>query len=375
MKVILSGGGTGGHVYPAICIGKALQKIEKDTELLFVGTNKGMEMDIVPKEGVKLKTIKVRGFKRSLSVDNAKAFFEIFTGLFESAKIIKAFKPDVVIGTGGYVCGPVLLMASLMGIPTLIHEQNAVPGITNKILSRFVKRVAVTYKGTEKQFKYEDRVFYSGNPIREGFQAINKEEGLKVLGFDTNLPLILVTGGSSGAKKINLSMGKLAKDCVENKKFQILHVTGKKTYDEVLEYYKVFGIRDFKKGNLKVIPYLSKMAEALSAADLVIARAGAGILSEIAVTGCPALLIPYPFATNNHQEMNARAYEEAGGAKVLLEEGLHETSLFNEVTKLLANNEKRKMMTEAGKKFGKTDSAEIIAKEVMELLKKSRGGK
>lgn len=375
MKVLLSGGGTGGHVYPAICIGRALERLEKGTELLFVGTEKGMEMEIVPKEGIRIKTIRIRGIKRSISIDNIKAFFEVFSGLYSSSKIINEYKPDVVIGTGGYVCGPVLLMAALKGIPTLIHEQNAMPGVTNKILSKFVKRVAVTYKGTEKYFSHQDRVFYSGNPIREGFKVFTKEEGQKELRLNSQLPLVLVTGGSLGARSINKSMGLLAKECVENGKFQIMHVTGNGTYEETLDYYREHGIDDFEKGNLKVIPYLNKMAEALSTAAVVIGRAGAGILAEIAVTGCPAVLIPYPYAANNHQEMNARAYEEAGGGKVIVEKDLCEEILHSTVMELLENDELRKNMTKNGKAYGKLDSADVIAKEVLTLIETSRGAK
>lgn len=375
MKVLLSGGGTGGHVYPAICIGKALEKLAGETTLLFVGTEKGMEMEIVPKEGIEIKTITIRGIKRSLSIDNVKAFFEIFSGLYGSLKIIKDFQPDIVVGTGGYVCGPVLLVAALKGIPTIIHEQNAVPGVTNKILSRFVKRVAVTYKGTEKYFHHQDRVFHSGNPIREGFKIVSKEEGLNELGLNHELPLVLVTGGSLGARKINLSMGLLAKACIESGSFQILHVTGQGTYKEIIEYYKSQGIDDTEAGNLKVVPYLNKMAEALSAADVVVGRAGAGILAEIAVTGCPAIIIPYPFAANNHQEMNARAYEEAGGAIVLLEKQLDEKCLFDEVMLLLEDDKLRVKMSVSGKTYGKLDSADIIAKEAIELVKGQRGKK
>jgi len=375
MKVLLSGGGTGGHVYPAICIGRAIERQEQGTELLFVGTEKGMEMEIVPKEGIRMRTIKIRGIKRSISIDNIKAFFEIFSGLYGSLKIINEYKPDVVIGTGGYVCGPVLLMAALKGIPTIIHEQNAMPGVTNKILSKFVKRVAVTYKGTEKYFKHQDRVFYSGNPIREGFKVFSKEDGMKELRLNSGLPLVLVTGGSLGARSINKSMALLAKECIAKGTFQIMHVTGNGTYEEIIAYYKEHGIDDFENGNLKVIPYLNKMAEALSAAAVVIGRAGAGILAEIAVTGCPAVLIPYPYAANNHQEMNARAYVEAGGGMMILEKELSEESLHSAVTQLLEDEELRKSMSQKGKAYGKLDSADVIAKEVLALVKASRGVK
>ncbi len=375
MKVLLSGGGTGGHVYPAVCIGKAIKKKIEDTELLFVGTRKGMEMDIVPREGIQIRTIRIRGLKRAVSVDNLKAVLEVFTSLNEARRIIKDFKPDLVVGTGGYVCGPVLLAASLMGIPTLIHEQNAAPGITNRILSGFVERVAVTYEGTEKHFKNPEKVFVSGNPIRESFHVFSREDGLVALGLDPRKPLVLVTGGSLGAKSINLAVARLAKECFEKGEFQLFHVTGSNTYEMVRERYRDLGINELEKGDIRIVPYLNKMAEALCSASLVIGRSGAGILAEMAVAGSPAILVPYPYATNNHQEMNGRAFEAAGGGIVLLEKELSEDSLYDIAMGLLKDPNKLRQMSESAKAYSKPDSAAFIADEAIRMVESRRGAK
>lgn len=370
MKVLLSGGGTGGHIYPAICIGRALEKKVPGTELLFVGTKKGMEAELVPKEGIPMKTITIRGIKRSLSLENLKAIVEVFQGIWGARKIIKEFQPDVVVGTGGYVCGPVLLVAALMGIPTMIHEQNAAPGVTNRILSRFVDRIAVTYEGTEKFFHRKEKVFCSGNPIRENFKLINKEDGKQLLGFDKDRPLILVTGGSLGSKAINFAMKDVIRQCLMTSEFQILHVTGSVTFQDVKDLYKGIGVESTFEGPMQVMPYLNQMAEALSAADLVICRAGAGVMAEVAVAGCPAIIVPYPYATNNHQEMNGRAYEKAGGGIVYLEKDLTSEGLLQLVGELMGNAEKRREMSEKGQAYGKPESGDIIANEIIQMLDK-----
>ncbi|HAA64214.1 MAG TPA: undecaprenyldiphospho-muramoylpentapeptide beta-N-acetylglucosaminyltransferase, partial [Thermoanaerobacter sp.] len=195
MKYLFAGGGTGGHIYPAIAIAKEILKNEKDAQILFVGTKKGLENELVPREGFELKTITVQGFKRKLSLDTLKTIYKAMVGLKEAYDILKEFKPDVVIGTGGYVGGPVLMMAALKGIPTLIHEQNAFPGLTNKVLSRFVKVVAVSFEESVKYFKNKEKVVVTGNPIRRELLKVTKEEGLKNLGFYSDKPLIVSVGG------------------------------------------------------------------------------------------------------------------------------------------------------------------------------------
>lgn len=367
MRVILSGGGTGGHVYPAISIGKEIKRQYCDAEILFVGTEKGLENSIVPKEGFNIVNIKVRGFERRLSFGNAAAIGESFIGLFRVSKIIKAFKPDIVIGTGGYVCGSVLLAAAMMDVPTLIHEQNAFPGVTNKILSRFVDVVAVNFPEAKKYFPKGKNVIVTGNPIRSDILCISREEGLKEFGFSEKLPVVLVVGGSRGAKKLNDSILLLTKQCVTDKSFQMLHITGETQYDDVLCSYKS---RDIASDTeyLKVIPFAYNMPYALAACDVVISRCGASTLSEITALGKPSILIPYPYATDNHQEYNARALEKNGAAIVILEKYLDSDLLNREVSDMLNKKDKIDQMKVQSKALGRTDAADAIVKAAEKLV-------
>ncbi|MDF2839430.1 MAG: murG, partial [Clostridia bacterium] len=226
MRAILTGGGTGGHIYPAVSIAKEIQRIYEDAEIIFVGTEKGLETKIVPTEGFELKTIQVRGFERKLTPKNIVAVKEAILSIGSVRRIIKDFKPDIVIGTGGYVCGTVMLTAALMGIPTLIHESNAFAGLTNKLLFRFVDKIALNFEEAAKYFGNPKKVVITGNPIRRDMFDISKQAGLKEFGFREDIPLVFVTGGSRGARKINQSILGLAEECSRTNRFQLLHMTG-----------------------------------------------------------------------------------------------------------------------------------------------------
>ncbi|HYE82686.1 MAG TPA: undecaprenyldiphospho-muramoylpentapeptide beta-N-acetylglucosaminyltransferase [Clostridia bacterium] len=367
MRVILSGGGTGGHIYPAVSVAKEIKKHYKNAEILFIGTEKGLESSIVPKEGFKLLKIKVRGFERKLSFGNVTAVKESFVGLFVVSKIIKDFKPDIVIGTGGYVCGSVLLTAALMNIPTLIHEQNAFPGVTNKILARLVNIIAVNFSEAKSYFPGSKKVIVTGNPIRGDILNISREEGLSEFGFSKELPVVFVVGGSRGAKKLNESVLQLAKQCVDTKRFQMLHMTGETQYNDIVKRYKDEGIM-LDAGCLKVMPYLHNMPHALAASDIIISRCGASTLSEITALGKPSILVPYPYATGNHQEYNARALEKNGAAVVILERNLNADILSGEALDILNKPEKAKKMGVRSKELGRIDAAYEIVKAAGELV-------
>ncbi len=368
MRVILSGGGTGGHIYPAVSIAKEIKKQYKDAELLFIGTEKGLESSIVPKEGFKLLTIKVRGFERKFSLGNVTAVTQSFVSLFKVSKLIRDFKPDIVIGTGGYVCGSVLLAAALMNVPTLIHEQNAFPGVTNKILARLVDIIAVNFPEAKKYFPKSDKVIVTGNPIRGNMLSISRDEGIKEFGFSKELPVVFVVGGSRGARRLNESVLLLAKQCVMKKSFQMLHMTGETQYDDIMGKYKAEGI-DTGAENLRVMPYLYNMPYALAAGDIIISRCGASTLSEITALGKPSILIPYPYATDNHQEYNARALEKNGAAIVILERDLNADILYDEVCDMLNKPEKISNMGMKSKELGRTDAAYVIVKAAERLAR------
>ena len=367
MRAILTGGGTGGHIYPAVSIAREIQRRYKDAEIIFVGTAKGLEAKIIPKEGFLLKTIKVRGFERKLTLKNFVAVKEAMFSISKARDIIKDFKPDIVIGTGGYVCGTMVLTAAMMGIPTIIHESNAFAGMTNKLLFRFVDKIALNFEEAAKYFKNAKKVVITGNPIRADLFDITKHEGSIKLGFDENIPLVLVTGGSRGARKINQSIMSFAEECSKSGKYQLLHMTGDTQYDSVLQSYKERNI-DTYSSNIKVVPYLYNMPYALAACDIVIGRCGAMTLSEITALGKPSILIPLPSAADNHQEYNGRALEKKGAAIVILEKNLSEERLKNTVLELINNKEKLEKTAVNSKKLGVQDAAGKIGDIISKLI-------
>lgn len=363
MKYLISGGGTGGHIYPAVAIAKEILKNENDADILFVGTKNGLENDLIPREGFKLETITVQGFKRKISIDNLKTLKKAFIGLKDANKILKNFKPDIVIGTGGYVCGPVVMMAAIKGIPTLIHEQNAFPGMTNKILSRVVKIVAVSYEESIKYFKNKKKVVVTGNPIREEIFKTNREEALKNLGFSDKIPLIVSVGGSRGAEKINDTMINLLKD--KSIKFQLLIITGNKQYDnfiKTLEKEKII-----LSNSTKIIAYCHNMADVYAAADIIICRAGAITLAEITAKGVASILIPSPNVTNNHQEYNARVLEKGKAAYVILEKDLNAEILKDKINYILENPQTLIDMKKNSLKLARFNAANDIYKLIKSI--------
>ncbi|MDF2523829.1 MAG: murG [Clostridiales bacterium] len=367
MKAILTGGGTGGHIYPAVSIAREIQSRYKNAEIIFVGTEKGLESKIIPKEGFALKTIKVRGFERRLTLKNLIAVKEAAFSIGSARKIIKAFKPDIVIGTGGYVCGTVMLAAAMMGIPTVIHESNAFAGMTNKLLVRFVDIIALNFEEASKYFKNSKKVVVTGNPIRTDIFDITKNEGMRELGFDEKIPLVFITGGSRGARKINQSIMALAEECSNNNSFQLLHMTGDTQYTSVMQYYKDRKIPT-DSSRIKVVPYLHNMPYALAASDIIISRCGAMTLSEITALGKPSILIPFPYAADNHQEYNARALEKKGAAIVMLEKDLTQEDLKDNVLKLLNDKKKLEQTALNSKKLGVRNATEKIGELISELL-------
>ena len=370
MRVIISGGGTGGHIYPAVTIAKALIEIAQPEALLFVGTRHGLEADIIPKEGYPLQMIEVAGFERKLTWDNFKNLFRVAGSLFQAKKIIADFKPDLVIGTGGYVCGPVLFVASIMGIPALIQEQNVIPGVTNRILARFVKTVAVGYKEAKTHFSASANVVYTGNPIRPDIVSASREEGLAALGLRPDRITVLTAGGSRGARSINSAMLEVHRRFSGSDNIQILHVTGQSEYNNIVGNYKQCGIDISNNGNIIIKPYLYNMPQALAAADLAVFRAGAIGLAELTARGVPSILIPYPYAAENHQEYNARVLEKEGAAIVIRDSELTGQLLADTIHNIISESGKLKQMAESSLQLGCPDAAYAIANAALLLLDK-----
>lgn len=369
MRVIMSGGGTGGHIYPAITIIRAIQQQAKSCEILFIGTKEGLEADIIPKEGFDFKTIDVRGFERRLSFKNIQTIIKTVSSVWQSKKIISEFKPDIVIGTGGYVCGPVLLAASMMGIPTMIQEQNVIPGITNKILSRFVNKIAVGYAEASKNFSNQSKVFVSGNPIRPEVLSATREAGIIEFGLDPAKRTVLISGGSRGARSINKAMLQVHQQFAGREDIQLLHVTGQSEYNSIVENLQQCSIDIPKTGNIIIKPYLYNMPQALAVADIAIFRAGAVGLAELTARGIPAIIIPYPYAAENHQEFNARVMEDHGAAVVIRDAELNGSKLITAIHELVSNPQKLNEMAIASRRIGCPEAAEVIAKTALAMTR------
>ena len=369
MKVLLAGGGTAGHINPALAIAGYIRKKRPETEFLFIGNRDGMEQRLVPQAGFDIKSITISGFKRSFSpknmVENVKTVTRTFTSSHEAKKIISEFKPDICIGTGGYVSGPVIRTASKMGIPCIIHEQNAYPGVTNKMLAKSVNKVMLAVPDAKKYFEKADFVV-TGNPVRGDILTADKEESRAELKLDGR-PMILSFGGSLGARKINEAVADIVARSGKDGRYQHIHAYGKYG-DWFPDLVKEKGTDISQCNNLDIRPYIDNMPTCMAAADLVICRAGAITLSEIQAMGKPAILIPSPNVAENHQYHNAMALVNAGAAEIIEESELSGETLMKTVDKMLLDPEKLKTISENSRKMAITDANERIYSVVKKTL-------
>lgn len=363
MKIVVSGGGTGGHIYPALALIREIQKETKDAQFLYIGTLNGLESKIVPRENIPFQSIHITGFKRKVSFENVKTVFRFLKGVKDSKRILKEFKPDIVIGTGGYVCGPVVYAASKLHIPTIIHEQNSVPGLTNKFLSRYVNKIAICFDEAKEYFP-ENKIAFTGNP--RATEVIGKDgiRGRLSAGLSTTAPAVLIFGGSRGARPINDAVVKSLSDLAE-KPYQILYITGDVHFEDVKKEIELVG----NPKNVVIKPFIHNMPEVLAGIDLVVSRAGATTLAEITSLGIPSILVPSPYVTNNHQEKNARSLSDHGAAELLLEKDLNNKSLIHHIDRIMLNKENLKEMKIKAKRMGVPDSASRLYQLMEELVK------
>jgi len=372
VRIIITGGGTGGHIYPALAIAKGLQNKVPEVDILYVGTKNGLEADIVPKSALPFKTINVEGLYRPFSHRTLFSLFKAVKGSWDGRKILRYFKPHVVIGTGGYVCGPLVFSAATLGIPTLIHEQNAFPGLTNRILARFVRHICVTFEDSLKYFPRKENISITGLPIRDEIISRKRLIGLENLGLSTDRLTVVITGGSRGARSLNYAMSSVYQKYQNDKNIQFYHITGQTGYQESLSFYKENRIEVLNHDRIKIVPYLYQMEDALAAADIIIGRAGASFLSEVMVKGIPSILVPYPFAAANHQEHNARAMEKRGAAKVILDQELEEGKLLSDLETIISNVTFRSQMGAAAKEMGKANALDDIIKIIVGISKSNQ---
>ena len=368
MNIIVSGGGTGGHIYPALTIIRAIQQNEPSARILYVGTPHGLEADIVPREGIDFIAVDLAGFERKFSFENILRAGRALCALARASGIVRRFRPDVAIGTGGYAAGPILLAASLAGVPTLVQEQNVYAGVTNRILARFATAIAVGMEDARAVFP-QNKTYVTGNPIRPEVLTASRGEGAKAFGFDPLKKTVLVSGGSRGARSINRAMVEVIARAAEQTDVQYLHVTGAEEHGDTLARIRNAGVRLEEHPNIRVLPYLYNMPQAMAMADVAVFRAGATGLAELAARGGPAILIPYPYAAENHQEKNARAMEAAGAAEVILNRDLDGAVLTEALRTLLSDDVRRAGMAAAMKRLGKPKAAEEIAALALRISK------
>lgn len=360
-KVILSGGGTGGHIFPAVAIANELKKLVPHAEILFVGALGKMEMEKVPHAGYRIIGIPIAGIQRKFTLANFKLPFLIIRSMMQTAKIVKEFKPDVAIGTGGYASGPLLRAAARQGVPTLLHEGNSYAGVTNKILSKRAQKICVAYEGMEKFFP-KDKILITGNPVRQDIEGLKdkKAEAQAFFRLSPNKPVVLVIGGSLGARSINEAIGgKLDKLAGHN--IQLLWQTGKSYYQTALEQGKAFG-----NDGIYPLEFISRMDLAYAAADIVISRAGASSISELCNIGMPSILVPSPNVAEDHQTKNAMALVNREAALFVADSRAKE-SLVQTAIELLDNKAKQVTLTNNISQMAFHNSANVIAREVLKL--------
>jgi len=364
MRIVIAGGGTGGHVFPGIAVAREFKKTESKVEVIFVGTAEGIESRMVPREGFPIRFIRAEGIAGTDMLRALRATAKIPLSFKDSYAILKEIKPALVFGVGGYAAGATLLVASLMNIPTMIHEQNSVPGLTNKLLSKFVDIVTVTYQESMDFFP-KDKTHLTGNPVRQEILEGDRERGHKTFNLEKGFFTIFVFGGSQGAKGINTAISEALVYLDDFKdKIQFLHQTGERDFNAVREFYR---IRGFKA---TIIPFAYNMADAYAVADLVICRAGATTLSELTACGKAAILIPYPYAARNHQELNARKLWDLGAAQMILQKELNGRSLSELVKYLFENPDSIIEMENVSRSIGRPDAAQKVIKLAMGLINK-----
>lgn len=370
MRFILTCGGTAGHINPALAVAGRLKELMPDSDFLFIGAEGKMETELVPREGYEIVTLKITNISRALSVDalkhNLNTLKNVAVSTREAKHIIHDFKPDVVIGTGGYVCYPVLTAAHSLGIPTVVHESNAVPGLTTKLLAASVDKVMVGFEESKSEYPHQEKVEVTGTPVRGEFSAFSKAEAKKELGLDPEEPLVVSVWGSLGAAHMNKIMGELIPMLSDKREFRLIHSAGSRYFNDFIQRLNEKA-PDFASFGADVRQYIYDMPRVMAAADLILCRAGASTLSELAYMAKPVIIVPSPNVTNNHQEKNARVLEKAGGAKVFLEGEFDAKTLLDTVRALLSDKKQLESMSEAMRSLAVPSATDRICDIILDL--------
>ena len=374
MNILFTCGGTAGHINPALGVAGRIRELFPDAEILFVGAEGHMETELVPREGYKLETISIEGFQRSLKpkmlLKNVKTLWHM-TGTFaKTRRILREFKPDAAVGTGGYVCYPVLRSAAAMGIPTAVHESNAVPGLTTRMLEKRVDQIMVGLEESRAAYSDPDKVMLTGTPVRAGFRNADKLRARRELGLPEDQPIVLAVFGSLGAGYMNERMCEFIRLMGPSPDFRLIYATGKSYYDGVRAELAAGGVSPLAAD---VREYIYDMPKVMAAADVIICRAGASTISELTFLGKPAVIVPSPNVVNHHQEKNAGMLAGAGAAKMLLEGEFDGKRLYDEVTGLLRDKKALETMHETSLAMGVQDATDRIVSVVVDLAQGKRG--
>ncbi len=373
MKVIIAAAGTAGHINPGVAIANKIKKEQKEATIIFIGTQRGLENDLVPRAGYELKTIEAYGLSKKISIDNLKKMVKTMRGFSQARKIIKEFQPDIVIGTGGYICGATISEASKLKIPTMLHESNAFPGRAVKMLAKKTDTVLVSFEDAIPRIPKAKNVVWSGTPVKNqkrDYGTQQKNTIISEIGLKPDKPIILVFGGSQGALKINQTLLEIVKNGT-NQDYQIMWATGPKQYEDMKRELEQNQIDCSHIENTKMVPYIYQMEEMMNIADLVVARSGAMTITEIANLGKPSILIPLPNVSHNHQLYNAQVLEKQNAAKIILDNDLTPTILHQTIQEILKKNQIQ-MMGQNAMKLATKNAEDIIYAEIEKLVKEEK---
>ena len=373
MKVVIAAAGTGGHINPGIAIANKIMEKEPDSTIIFIGTPRGLENDLVPRAGYELKTIDAYGINRKINLDNIKRLYKTTKSVGEAKKILKEFKPDVVIGTGGYICVSVGIAANRLKIPIVLHERNAFPGVAIKLLSKKAKAVLLGFEDAKTRLPKAKNVVVTGTPTKIKSSKLTDEEKANLrsaLMLKNELPLVLVFGGSQGARSINNAIIGIIENKL-NKNYQIIWAAGKGNFENIKQQLAEKNMDIDNIENAKIMPYIYNMQEVMETSDLVVSRSGAMTITEISNLAKPAIFIPFPFATENHQEYNARVLEKVGAAKIILDKNLNYKNLNDTIELMVENKEQLKEMGKKAGKIANTNVEENIYNEIRNILSKN----
>ncbi len=371
MRVVIAAAGTAGHINPGIAIANKIKKEEKDSKIIFIGTTRGLENDLVPRAGYELKTINAYGLSKKISIENIKKMCKTIKGYGEAKKIISEFKPDIVIGTGGYICGATISSAHNLKIPTLLHESNAFPGMAIKMLANKTNTILVSFRDAIPRIKNCKNVVFTGTPVKIKKKDFNENERNKIIqttGLNNKKPIILVFGGSQGAKRINDTLVEIIKTKL-NKDYQVIWATGPKQYDIIKEELEMSNININNIENMKILPYIYNMEELMNVVDVIVARSGAMTITEISNLGKPAILVPLPNVSHDHQLYNAKALEKVGAAKIILDNEINGKILNKAVEEIVLDKQKMTNMGRNALKISTKDAEDKIYKEIKKLVK------